>query len=273
VVDASVKVACIFVDCAWGKKNQELTRRFGVTGYPTVVFCTPDGTPLGKMTSRDAEGVANDLKQLGEQYGGKAPDGIRIVLAADYEAARQDARKKSRPVLLYFADISPASISVNDALLDRGINETLRYFSCAKADFVKGSADCLKFGVTRAPTILLLDARLEKPEEKPLGRIEGSRTVRELKRELEAVLPGREPGSVPGAADLPPVARPAAGEKLSDDIIERKFIWARVAVAQDMVKRDQKGKAIDVLEDILKSYPKHKDSEDVRKILEDIRKK
>ena len=62
-------------------------------------------------------------------------------------------------------------------------------------------------------------------------------------------------------------------EKLSDDVIEKQFIWARVAVAQETLKQGSKPKAIEILEDVLKSYPKHKDTEEVRKILEAMRKK
>ena len=40
----------------------------------------------------------------------------------------------------------------------------------------------------------------------------------------------------------------------------------------DMVKRGKKDKAIEVFEDILKSYPKHVDTLVVKKLLEETRK-
>jgi len=272
VVEASRNVACIFVDCDWGNKNKDLSAKYGVKYYPTVLMCDPTGKVIGELKHRDADKVANALKLLSENVGAKAPVPAEIIVGNDYEKARVDARKKNRPLLVFFGDTSPASLTTGDSLVDPSLNDLHPRFSTAKIDFVKGSADCVKFGVTRSPTILILDCSLPRPEEKPLGRIEGSKTPRELRRELEAYLPSRDPGSAP-AVDLPPVRRDVPEEKLSDDQIERKFIWARVAVAQDTLKRGSKDKAIEILEDVLKSYPKHKDTEDVKKVLEEMRKK
>lgn len=275
VIEAARNVACVFVDCDWGKKNKELSTKFGVTTFPTVVFCDPQGNSLGRMEAREPDEVAEALTVLARKFGAKAVPDLLVVFGIDYDAALVDARRYSRPILLYFSDLSPASLSVNEAMLDRSLRDLHGKFTCAKSDFVKGSAQCVKFNVTRAPTILVLDSKLPKPEEKPLLRIEGSRTVRELRRELESALPSRTPGSVtlPEGSELPPVKRDVPQETLSDDQIERKFIWARVAVAQDTLKRGSKDKAIEILEDVLKSYPKHKDTEDVKKVLEDMRKK
>ena len=275
MIDASRNVACIFVDCDWGKKNRDVSTKYGVRGYPTVILCEPDGTPLGTLSEREPEKVAEALKVLSEKVGAKAPERIPLIIGNDYEKALADARKRNRPLLVLFGDTSPATLTTADSLMDPSLTDLHPKFSTAKIDYVKGSADCNKFGVTRAPTILVLDCRFPRPEEKPMARIEGSKTPRELRRELEAVLPTRDPSAtpLPGTADLPPVRRDPPQEKLSDDEIERKFIWARVAVAQDTFKRGSKDKAIAILEDVLKSYPKHKDTDDVKKVLDEMRKK
>jgi hypothetical protein len=273
VVEASRNVACIFVDCDWGRKNKELSAQYGVKYYPMVLMCDTTGKVIGELKHRDADKVANALKVLSDNIGAKAPAPVSILVANDYEKAKAEARRRTKPLVVYFADNSPACVTVNDSLMDPSLLDFWPKVVTSKFEFVKGSADCVKFGVTRAPTILILDCSLPSPEEKPLVRIEGSRTPRELKREMEAALPTREPAALPGATDLPPVRRDSPEEKLSDDAIERKFIWARVAVAQDTFKRGSKDKAIAILEDVLKSYPKHKDTEDVKKVLEEIRKK
>jgi thioredoxin-related protein len=276
VVEASSNVACIFVDCDWGKKNQELSKKFGVNELPTVVFCDPEGNSLGRLQARDPDTVAKALKGLGEQVGAKAPQDVQTLRGLDYEHARAEALRMSRLLLVYFGDSSPASLSVNESLLDGSLRDFHDKFSCAKVEFVRGSTECLKFDVTRAPTILILDPRLAKPQEKPLARIEGSRSARELHRDLEAALSARDSGSRTQTATegtpLPARRETPPQEKLSDDVIERKFIWARVTVAQETLKRGNKEKAIEILEDVLKSYPKHKDTEEVRKVLEGMRK-
>jgi thiol-disulfide isomerase/thioredoxin len=273
VVEATVNIECIWVDCDWGKKNQELAKKYGVKGYPSVILCDPQGNYIIKAETRDAEMLAKGFKILWENVGAKAEAPLSMLVGNDYEKARIEARRLKKPLLIYFGDFSPASVTINDSLMDRSLQELWPKFITAKFEFTKGSVDANRFGVTRAPTLLVLDSSFPRPEEKPLARIEGSRTPRELKRELEAALPSREAGPLPGAADLPSVRRDAPEEKLSDDAIERKFIWARVAVAQDTLKRGNKDKAIEILEDVLKSYPKHKDTEDVRKVLEEMRKK
>jgi len=273
VVEATVNVECIWVDCDWGKKNQDLSQKYGVKGYPTVILCDPQGNFIIKAETRDAEKLAKGFQILWENVGAKAAAPLSMLVGNDYEKARVEAKRLKKPLLIYFADFSPASVTVNESLMDRSLQELWPKFITAKFEFTKGAADANRFGVTRAPTLLVLDSSFPRPEEKPLARIEGSRTARELKRELEAALPSREPGALPGAADLPSVRPSVPEEKLSDDAIERKFIWARVAVAQDTLKRGNKDKAIEILEDVLKSYPKHKDTEDVKKVLEEVRNK
>ncbi|MBI3854863.1 MAG: hypothetical protein HY293_04150 [Planctomycetes bacterium] len=272
MIEASKRLTCVFVDCDWGKKNKDLSDKYKVTGYPTVVFCDPEGNFVTKMQGREPADVAKDFKTLADSYSGKreAPP-IPEIVEVPFEQAREEARKKSKPVVYYFSDDSPASLSVNQAIIDPLLRDTFIRFVFAKTAYRKGSPECVKFDVNRAPTILVLDPKAERPEEKPLARITGSKTPRELKRELEAALPERAPEAAPASKPSAPSPREPE-EKLSDDQVERLFIQARVAVARDLLKRGQKEKAVEVFEDIIKSYPKHVDTGAVRKLLEDARK-
>jgi len=278
VVEASKEIYCIFVECAWGTKNQGLMAQYKVTAYPTILLCDPDGNLIKNINSRNAESIAADLLAAGEKYRkGAAKDDATAPVpkpkGLGIADATQEAKRLSRPLAIYFFDDSPGTISVNAALNDELLKETRRRFAFAAVEYRKGSDDCTKYDVTRAPTIVVLDVTLPKPEEKPLAKIAGSRSARELKRELEAALAGLAAEGVPGtkpSKEEPSAKKPA--ETLSDDEIERKFIQARVAVALDLQKKGKKDKAIEMLEDIIKSFPKHVDTPAVQKLLDEARK-
>jgi hypothetical protein len=264
------------VDCDWGKKNADLSNRFNVQGYPTVTFCDPDGKSIGELASHDPAGVAKQMLAVADKYSSKAASKQPVVSGKSIEEAAGAAKNAAKPVAIFFYDDSPASVSVTLALQDELLRETVGKFVMAKAEFIKGSEACTKYEVTRAPTILVVEATLDNKDNrvvKPLARITGSRSARELKRDLEDALPAA--GAAPAANSTTSKGAPAPREpeeKLSDDDIERRFIQARVAVAVDLIKRGKKDKAIEVYEDIIKSYPKHVDTVAVRKLLEDARK-
>jgi hypothetical protein len=273
VVQAAERLTCVFIECDWGKSNAELSSLYKVTGFPTVVFCDPDGRPIGALQSHEPEAVAKQMLDVAAKFGAKAevpPQAIELASYAVPDAFRAGQALKKR-VLLFFRDDSPASLSVATALTDPALKKILSGFALGSDVYTKGAGSSAKFDVTRAPTLLVLDPTVPKPEAKPLARIEGSRSARELIRELET-LAVREP-SEPGAPSADPRTAPKEPEeKLSDDEIDRRFIAARVGVAKDMMKQGKKDKAIEIYEDILKTYPKHVDTVTVKKLLAEARK-
>ena len=61
----------IFVDCDWGKKNKDISDKYGVRGYPTVVFTDPDGKEVDRMKSRDAAAVTAQIEDVAKKHGKK----------------------------------------------------------------------------------------------------------------------------------------------------------------------------------------------------------
>jgi thioredoxin-related protein len=61
----------IFVDCDWGKKNQDLSTRYKIRGYPTVVFTDPEGTEIERLSKRDAASVAAQIESVAKKHPGK----------------------------------------------------------------------------------------------------------------------------------------------------------------------------------------------------------
>jgi hypothetical protein len=277
VVRAAEGLACIFVECNGGKANRDLVDLYGIGSYPTVVFCDPDGRPVGQMSSAVPAEAAKQIRDVATRLNKAGPAAEpappqKSVKGLTIAGAVAEGRRTGRPVLVVFYDESPASLSVAAALTDDYLKDTLARFVLAVAPYRKGAEDANRFDVSRAPTILVLNPELAKMEEKPLAKIEGSRSARELKRDLDsALLVGSgEGGGASKRSRSDGVPEPA--EKLSDDEIERKFIKARIAAALELYKRGNKDKAIETLEDVLKSYPKHLETVTAKKLLEEFRK-
>jgi hypothetical protein len=280
VVKAAESISCIFVECNWGKANTDLSERYGIGGYPTVLFCDSEGKPIGQLDSANPVDVARQIRDAVARAGGKAGPAAaapapphKTVVGLSIEKAAAEGRKTGKPVLLVFYDDSPAAISVAVALNDDYLKDTLARYVLSVTPYRKGADDALRFDVSRAPTILVLNPALPKMESAPLARIEGSRSARELKRDLDSAMvvsaaEGTTPGRRPGIES--PAPDPA--DKLTDDEIERKFIKARIAAAMELFNRGRKDKAIETLEDVIRSYPKHVETVTARKLLEEFRK-
>ena len=61
----------IFVDCDWGKKNKDVSTKYKVRGYPTVVFTDPDGNEIERLGNRDAASVAAQIEGVAKKHPGK----------------------------------------------------------------------------------------------------------------------------------------------------------------------------------------------------------
>ncbi len=59
------------MDCDWGKKNGELSSRYGIRGYPSVVFVDPDGNELERLKSRSPGALASQIEAVATKYPGK----------------------------------------------------------------------------------------------------------------------------------------------------------------------------------------------------------
>jgi len=266
VVDAAAQISCIFVECG-NKKNFEIVSLMEITKFPTLIFVDPHGVALGTVSQRDASELASAIRDMTNRFLSRPhyPENV--------DKALETARRSGRPLLLYFYDDSPACLTINKSLSDPELKPLNNRLEVAMTLMERGSAMCTKYDVERAPTLLVLNARLPKPEAKPLARITASRTPRELHRDLEEALEALKSSAAVEPSPAPSsVPRPAVKETLSDDEIDRKFIQARMNVALDLQKRGMTAKAVDVLEDVLQTYPKHVLTKDVKELLEKLKK-
>jgi hypothetical protein len=265
VIDAAAPFTCIFVECG-NHRNNGLTTTLGITKFPTVVFADGEGTSLGQVTHRDGPSLAAAMRDITNR------SNFLPRFSHDVDAAIAAGRKSGRPLIVYFFDDSPASVAINKSLSDAEIKPLRNKFEVAMVPMDRNSAVCMKYDVEHAPTILILNTRQSKPESKPLARITTSRSPRELRRDFDEALEASKAPVAETAPSASSVPLPPPKEQLSDDEIDRKFIQARMAVAADLAKRGMKAKAIDVLEDVIQSYPKHVLTKDVKAMLEQIKK-
>lgn len=275
VVDASAGLVCVFVECDWGKKNQELAKEFNVAHYPTLFLCDAEGKDTKQFYTQDAALVLREIRTFVRKHSPGSPSGAAPEKASFPEyspALLAAARKASKLMLVFFTDESQASDAVARSLADPLVRDLRNRFSVAQTTYRKDSEISRQWEVTRAPTLLALDPRKEKPEAQVIGRVSGSRSPHELVRDFEELLGGSSPASRPGDASPPSPAAAPPQENLSDDEVDRKFIQARLTLALDASKRGQKEKAVDILEDVIQSFPRHVLTKEARTLLDQLKK-
>lgn len=52
------------MDCDWGKKNNDVSGKYGVRGYPTVIFTDPDGKEVDRVKARDAATIVSQIDSV-----------------------------------------------------------------------------------------------------------------------------------------------------------------------------------------------------------------
>jgi hypothetical protein len=181
VVEASNQLVNVFVDCDWGNKNTDLSARYGVQGYPTVIFTDPTGKVIAPLGDRSPDGVLRQIQGIAKKSGGGLLD--------SWEKAAEAARKEKKPVLFLFVASGRDSAALEEALFDDALEQARAAFVIAKAPIRRDNADAKRFGVAslEQPVILVLDPRAEKPEAAPLKRIVGKRSAKELLKELQSI--------------------------------------------------------------------------------------
>jgi hypothetical protein len=183
VIDASKKIMCVFVDCDWGKKNNDLSDKFKVEGYPTVVFCDPEGKEVAQLERRDPAGVAGQITEISKKYGRAG--------FASFEKAAPVAKDEKKPVLYLFLKPGVAS-SIGAALADASMKELVEKFVQAQSEITKENADAKALSITDT-TLLVLDPGAEL-KAKPLLKLTGKRDAKEVRKQLEAALKKFEEG-------------------------------------------------------------------------------
>jgi len=181
VVEASKQIVNVFVDCDWGKKNNDLSSKYGVQGYPTVIFTDSSGKQIAELGDQSPEGVAKQIGEIAKKAGGGAFD--------SWDKAVEEAKKSKKPVLYLFLGTGKDSVAMEEALYDDLLEQARAAFVIVKSKNKRDNPDAKRFGVVglEQPVLLVLDPNAEKPEAAPLKKIVGKRTAKEIHKELQTI--------------------------------------------------------------------------------------
>jgi len=184
-VKAAEKVTAVYVDCEWGQQHRDLRDKYGVSGYPTVVFADPQGNGSGDplVGALPAEEYLSRLLQLADRFG-------KPAFHPTWEKAVEQAKKEKKAVLYFFETRSGKSQRLEAALMDPSNASVRTKFVLAKSEIKKDAADAARFRVANSedPVIVVLDPRAEKPEEKQFRLPADARTPKPIREWLEKVI-------------------------------------------------------------------------------------
>lgn len=181
MVEASKNLVNVFVDCDWGKKNTDLSTKYSVRGYPTVIFTDAKGKVIEPLGDRSAEAVLAQIEKNSKKTAAAAYD--------SWDKAVDAAKKANKPVLYLFVGANKDSAATEEALFDESLDKAREGFIFVKSTLGKDNADAKRFNVsaTDPPILLVLDAGAEKPEAAPLKKITGKKSAKDLLKELTSI--------------------------------------------------------------------------------------
>ena len=169
---------CVFVDCDWGKKNEDLSTKYKVQGYPTVTFLDPEGKEVGELGGRDATTVAAQITEIAKKHSKAAFE--------SFEKAAGVAKEEKKPVLYLFVKPGVNS-SIAAALADPANKDLVEKFVMAQGELVKGNADAKTLAITDG-ALLVLDPGSDLAKDKVILKLTGKKTSKEVRKELEGAL-------------------------------------------------------------------------------------
>ncbi len=163
----------LFVRCADKKTAQAI----GVNSPPEVIFFNPDGAEIHRQQVRDAASIEQAMTQALKIYG---PKEISWTAYSDDELAA--AKQGNKLVVVAFAsDESKDCEATLKALEHRAIAGLHEKIVFLKAPFTKdGHAEKL-WGVTSAPTVLIVDPTKDVGSRAIVDRGSGKKSPKELK--------------------------------------------------------------------------------------------
>lgn len=164
-------------------KDPTTSGRFKVTGIPDVRFLDSDGKEIKEYNGdRTADSFVKEIEEIASKHTKGLP----------FQSSLDDAIKlgkdEKKPVVLFFGDGKDNSRAMEKTLLDAVNKDIIPKFVWVRVEYKKNSDDVKKYKISKVPTLVVIDPNAEKPEEAPLGKLEGKKMPKETRKALEKIL-------------------------------------------------------------------------------------
>lgn len=135
--------------------TRPIMKKFGVRGYPTVLFLKPDEEVIEKLGRRDPESVKAQMDRIYKEY---AKEAANVTWAETIDEAREQA--DDQLVFVFFHDEKKGSKLMDKITLSNlNVLMTLgKNFICVRVEFDRKSDVAKQYRITSAPTMLVTDA-------------------------------------------------------------------------------------------------------------------
>lgn len=245
VVRSAAGLIPIYVDCTAKGSHPELQQRYGVTGFPTVLFAGPDGAAIGPMNERDAAGVKAHIDRVVAQFAPApraraprtpgsteapppvelSPPGARVPVteAATIEEGLARAREDGKLLAVIYTDDAQVARQqaverVLTALQAPGLDQLPERFTWVRRPVSDSlglpTPEAEAHDASRSPTVVLFDPWAEAPAGRPFPSLETEDDLKKLRAALEkATLDAARAGHPPRPAPKPAAPKPQAPGK------------------------------------------------------------
>ena len=172
----------LLVDCTRRGSQKATTSKYGVTGYPSIIFCDSEGKKVDTLRGRDATTVATQFISHAKKYTRS------VAWAKSLDAALAKSKKSSKPTLVWIFDKKKKKSPIIETFfIDESLAETLERFELARVEYERKSEVAEKLKLNSGAAVYILDASSENPY-KPFVKIHSIRSVKKLKKELTKTL-------------------------------------------------------------------------------------
>lgn len=187
MVQASQDLVPILVDCSKGGPP-DLTQKYGVKGYPTVVFADYQGKVIEPLRSRDAASVKAQMEKIAKEHT------VQVLLECSLDEAKAKAKEQGKLLAAVFMDETKKNEGKNAllkaVLLHADLEQVREQLVWVKRPIEgedgKDTAEARSYKANKTATVVVID-----PEAEGDGALDRITDPKKLKKELEKLLAKR----------------------------------------------------------------------------------